>query len=88
LAGTLPEKANRRLSPEGLAAASRVYARETAARLAAEGLRWAIGADGVPSGERAAFEQGLGVVGLYDAQAGLIDDMDRVAKALYESLEG
>jgi alkylation response protein AidB-like acyl-CoA dehydrogenase len=88
LAGTLPEKANRRLSPEGLAAASRVYARETAARLAAEGLRWAIGADGVPSGERAAFEQGLGVVGLYDAQAGLIEDMDRVAKALYESLEG
>jgi len=88
LAGKLSEKANRRLSPEGLAAASRVYAREAAARLAAEGLRWAIGADGVPAAERAAFEQGLGLAGLYDAQGGLIEDMDRVAKTLYASLEG
>ena len=88
LAGKLPEKACGRLSPEGLAAASRVNARDTAARLAAEGMRWAIGADGVAPAERPAFEQAMGLGALHEAQAGLIEDMDRVAKALYTSIEG
>ncbi|GMV05080.1 MAG: hypothetical protein AMXMBFR53_13600 [Gemmatimonadota bacterium] len=87
-AGTLPEKADRRLSPETLAAASRVYAREAAAKVASEGLRWALGADGVPPDEQAAFEQALDVVSLYGAQAGLVEDMDRVATALYAAQEG
>jgi alkylation response protein AidB-like acyl-CoA dehydrogenase len=87
LAGALPEKAGVRLSPEGLAAASRVYARETAARVAAEGVRWAIGADGVPAAERPAFEAALGLGALHEAQAGLIEDMDRVAQALYAGME-
>jgi alkylation response protein AidB-like acyl-CoA dehydrogenase len=86
-AGTLPEKAGRRFSAEGLAAVSRVFAREAAARLAAEGMRWAVGADGVSPGDRPAFEAALGLGALHDLQAGLVDDMDRVAKALYENLD-
>jgi alkylation response protein AidB-like acyl-CoA dehydrogenase len=86
-AGTLPEKADRRFSPDGLASVSRVFAREAAAKLGAEGIRWAIGADGVPAGERAAFESALGLAALHGLQAGLVDDMDRVAKALYENLD-
>ncbi len=87
LAGKLPEKGGGRLAPEGLAAASRVNARDTAARLAGEGMRWAIGAGGVGPAERAAFEQALGLAALHEAQAGLIEDMDRVAGALYQSVE-
>jgi alkylation response protein AidB-like acyl-CoA dehydrogenase len=87
VAGALPEKAGVRLAPEGLAAASRVFARETAARLAGEGMRWAIGADGVSPAERPAFEQALGLAALHEAQAGLVEDMDRVAQALYASIE-
>jgi len=87
LGGTLSQKAGVRLDALGLAAASRVYARETAAAVASEGLRWAIGADGVPPGEREAFERALGVAALRDAQAGLVEDMDRVAAALYARVE-
>jgi alkylation response protein AidB-like acyl-CoA dehydrogenase len=86
-AGRLPDKAEVRLAPEGLAAVSRVYAREAAAKMAAEGMRWVIGADGVDAGERAAFEAAMGLAALHEAQAGLVDDMGRVAHALYETLE-
>jgi len=88
VAGTLPGKADRRLAPETLAAVSRVHAREAAAKVASDGLRWAVGADGVPPAELASFEQALDVVALYDAQAGLVEDMDRVSTALYAALEG
>jgi alkylation response protein AidB-like acyl-CoA dehydrogenase len=87
LAGTLPEKSDRRLPPEALAAVSRVYAREAAAKVATEGVRWAIGADGVPTGERAAFEAALNLPALHEAQAGLVNDMDQVAAALYEAVD-
>lgn len=86
-AGTLPEKADRRLSGEGLAAVSRVFAREAASKLAAEGMRWAIGAGGVSTAERPAFEAALGLTALNELQAGLMDDMDRVAKSLYDNLD-
>jgi alkylation response protein AidB-like acyl-CoA dehydrogenase len=87
-AGTLPEKADRRVKPEALAAISRVFAREAAAKLAAEGMRWAVGADGVPAADRPAYEAALGLAALHEAQAGLVEDMDRVAHALYANLEG
>lgn len=88
LAGTLPDKADGRLRPETLAAVSRIFARETAAKVAAEGMRWAVGADGVPAAERAAFETSLGTAALWDAQAGMVDDMDRVSADLYAAVEG
>ena len=55
--------------------------------MAGDGLRWVIGADGVAPAERVAFEQAVGLAALHDAQAGLIEDMDRVARALYDSVE-
>jgi alkylation response protein AidB-like acyl-CoA dehydrogenase len=87
LAGTLPEKADRRTNPEALASMSRVYARDAAARMASEGVRWAVGAGGVAPAERAAFQTALGLDGLLAAQEGLVDDMDRVAEALYATVE-
>ncbi|MGD8320649.1 MAG: acyl-CoA dehydrogenase family protein [Gemmatimonadota bacterium] len=87
LGGGLPDKADTRFNGEELAAVSRVFAREAAAKVAAEGMRWAVGADGVPAAERPGFEAALGLAGLHGAQEGLIDDMDRVARALYEKVE-
>ncbi|MCG6957560.1 MAG: acyl-CoA dehydrogenase family protein [Gemmatimonadetes bacterium] len=88
LAGTLAEKSDRRISPEGLAAMSRVFAREAGAKVDAEGMRWTVGAAGVGPGETAAFAATMGHDGLVAAQAGLMDDMDKVAEALYASVEG
>jgi alkylation response protein AidB-like acyl-CoA dehydrogenase len=88
LAGTLPEKSDGRFPPVTLAVVSRVFAREAAARVASEGMRWAVGADGVPASERATFEAALNLSALHEAQAGLVSDMDLVATALYEAVEG
>jgi alkylation response protein AidB-like acyl-CoA dehydrogenase len=88
LAGILPEKSDRRFTPEALAAVSRVFAREAAAKVASEGMRWAVGADGVPTSERATFEAALNLPVLHEVQAGLVSDMDLVAAALYEAVDG
>jgi hypothetical protein len=68
---------------------ARVYARDTAQKVACEGLRWVTGADSTaaqPAGTRA----DPGIPGTsptldaaFTAQAGLIADMDLVADALY-----
>jgi len=82
--GTSYDKTSDRFSAVALAAMSRVCAREAALKVALEGIRIAVGADGVPVGERASFEQSLRLGPIQDAQAGLLEDMDRVADALYE----
>jgi alkylation response protein AidB-like acyl-CoA dehydrogenase len=87
LAGTLPEKSDRRVDAEGLAAMSRVNAREAASKVASEGMRWVVGAGGVGPDERPAFAASLGLDALLGAQAGLMDDMDKVAEALYSTVE-
>jgi acyl-CoA dehydrogenase len=87
LGGRVPEKGDRRLPAEALAAMSRVYAREAASKMAAEGMRWAVGADGVAPDELAGFADTLGVDRLLAAQAGLVEDMDKVATALYATVE-
>ena len=81
--GKLNEKANRRFDAAGLAAISRVFARDAALKVAEEGLRWVIGAGGVNDSEIAAFETSLGLSAIHRAQSGLISDMDYVADALY-----
>jgi len=86
--GGLPEKADHRLDQESLALASRVYAREAAHAVASEGLRWVVGADGVPSTELAAFEASLGAAAIRASQAGLVADMDRLAQRLYQRYQG
>jgi hypothetical protein len=62
---------------------SRLYAREAALRIASEGLRWLVGADASQSS--AQLQQALDLAAIYQAQAGLLADSDRVADALRAS---
>jgi alkylation response protein AidB-like acyl-CoA dehydrogenase len=78
--GVLPEKAQRRFDPAALAALSRLYAREAAARVASEALRWIVGAG---SGDAAALAAAAGLPDILAAQAGSLDDMNRVCDVLY-----
>ncbi len=81
--GKLHEKANRRFDAPALAAISRIFARDAALKVAEEGLRWIVGAEGVTAAELPAFEASLGLPAIHRAQSGLISDMDSVADALY-----
>jgi alkylation response protein AidB-like acyl-CoA dehydrogenase len=81
--GRLHEKANDRFDATALAALSRVFAREAALKVAAEGLRWVCGAGGLSDSDTTAFEAALGLPAVHRAQAGLISDMDYVADVLY-----
>jgi alkylation response protein AidB-like acyl-CoA dehydrogenase len=81
--GKLNEKANLRFDAAGLAAISRIFAREAALKVGEEGLRWVVGAGGVSDSEMAAFETSLGLPAIHRAQAGLIADMDYVGDVLY-----
>jgi alkylation response protein AidB-like acyl-CoA dehydrogenase len=81
--GKLNEKANRRFDAAGLAAISRVFARDAALKVAEEGLRWVIGAGGVSDTEIAGFETSLGLPAIHRAQSSLISDMDYIADVLY-----
>jgi alkylation response protein AidB-like acyl-CoA dehydrogenase len=77
-AGTLPDKADTRFKPAGLAAVSRVFAREAAHKVAEEGLRWVAGAS---TGTDLAAALPLDRVRA--VQSGLLNDMNLVADALY-----
>jgi len=81
--GKLNDKANQRFDATGLAALSRIFAREAALKVAEEGLRLVIGAGGVSEADIVAFEASLGLPAIHRAQAGLIADMDYVADVLY-----
>ncbi len=79
----LNEKANQRFDAAGLAAVSRVFAREAAMKVAEGGLRWMAGAGGVTDAELPAFEASLRLPAIHRAQAGLVSDMDYIADVLY-----
>jgi len=81
--GKLNEKANRRFDVTGLAAISRVFARDAALKVSEEGLRWIVGAGGISDAEIAGFETSLGLPAIHRAQSGLISDLDYVADVLY-----
>jgi alkylation response protein AidB-like acyl-CoA dehydrogenase len=81
--GKLNEKANRRFDATGLAALSRVFAREAALKVAEEGLRLVAGAGGVSEADMTALETNLGMPAIHRTQAGLIADMDYIADVLY-----
>ncbi|HET7785790.1 MAG TPA: acyl-CoA dehydrogenase family protein [Myxococcales bacterium] len=76
-AATLPEKGDRRLTPDALAAASRIYAREVALAAVKGGLQWLADSAG------AELATVLRLPEIQRAQAGLIGDMNAVADALY-----
>jgi len=81
--GKLHEKANDRFDTTALATLSRVFAREAALKVAAEGLRWVCGAGGIGDSDMAAFEVALGLPAIHRAQAGLVSDMDYIADVIY-----
>ncbi len=64
-----------------LKAMARVHARDAALKVAAEGLRWTIGAGQTDPN----LGLSLNLPGIYAAQAGLIEDMDFVARKLVEA---
>ena len=66
--------------PATLQLLSRIHARDAALKVATDGLRWTIGAGQTDPNLAAS----LNLPGIYQAQAGLIEDMDCVAKKLVE----
>jgi alkylation response protein AidB-like acyl-CoA dehydrogenase len=66
------------LEPATLQAMARVHAREAALKVASEGLRWAIGAGQT----EASLPRLLNLEAAVAAQAGLVEDMDRIAADL------
>jgi alkylation response protein AidB-like acyl-CoA dehydrogenase len=79
--GALPEKTGNRFAPETLAAMARIYAREAALKAVTDGVRW-LRAGGVGN-DVGGLEEALGSAAVYRSQAGLLDDLDAVADALY-----
>jgi alkylation response protein AidB-like acyl-CoA dehydrogenase len=82
LDGGLPPKADARFTPAGLAAVSRVFARDAAQTVAQSGVRWVYGASG-PDVDLSGTESQLRLDAIRHAQAGLVADMDAVADAVY-----
>ncbi len=62
-------------------AMARIHARDAALKIASDGLRWAIGAGQSDPN----LAGSLNLPGIYQTQAGLIDDMDFVARKLSEA---
>jgi len=87
-AGTLPDKAHDRFDADALAALARVFSRFAARHVADDAMRWVVGAGGAEPGEVGELARALGLDAVHAAQAGLIEDMDRVADALYGRAPG
>ena len=69
------------LDQDTLKAMARVHARDAALKVAADGLRWSIGAGQTDPN----LDQSLNLPAIYQTQAGLMDDMDYVAGKLVEA---
>jgi alkylation response protein AidB-like acyl-CoA dehydrogenase len=68
-------------SPETQQAMARIHARDAALKVAADGLRWAIGAGQTDPN----LAGSLNLPAIYATQAGLLEDMDYVGKKLVEA---
>jgi alkylation response protein AidB-like acyl-CoA dehydrogenase len=82
-AGELSPKANTRLDPEALAAASRVFAREAGRRVAQDGVGQALGAAEPGTISSTEMAAAVGVDPILATQSGLATDMDTVSTAVY-----
>ena len=78
--GQLDDKADTRLSAETISTMARVLARQAAAKLAADGLALVIGAE---ESEPFGLADAMKLDAMLSAQTGLIEDMNKVADALY-----
>ncbi len=76
----LDEKADSHYGPATLSTMARILTREAAAKLASDGLALVIGADAsAPAG----LADAINLRAIHSAQAGMIEDMNDVADALY-----
>ena len=62
---------------------ARVFARDAALKVATEGIRLLRGATGLDPVQLAGVESSVRLADIEQAQAGLLDDMDTVAAAIY-----
>jgi len=85
--GTAPRKALHRLDVDGSNAASRVFAREAASRVAQEGMRWVLGAAEPGTVDPAILARTAGLEKIELAQPGLLADMDVVSRSAYAMVE-
>jgi alkylation response protein AidB-like acyl-CoA dehydrogenase len=69
------------LDQETLKAMARIHARDAALKVAADGLRWSIGAGQTDPN----LDQSLNLPAIYQTQAGLMEDMDLVSAKLVEA---
>ncbi len=76
----LDEKADTRYGAAMLSTMARILARQAAAKVAAEGLALVVGAD---TAMQAGLAEAIGIDSIHGAQAGMIEDMNAVADALY-----
>jgi len=83
LDGRRHPKSPDRFAAEALAAMSRVFARDAAQKVGQEGVRWVAGSVDAAAGHVAALLAGIPHDAIRTAQAGLLDDMDRIADVLY-----
>ncbi len=81
--GRLHEKSPTRFDGNALAAMSRVFAREAAQRAGVDGVRWVAGSVTAGSADVSGLLASIPHDAIRTAQAGLLDDMDRVADVLY-----
>jgi alkylation response protein AidB-like acyl-CoA dehydrogenase len=81
--GTLDPRASARFDAAAQAVISRVYARDTALRIASDGLRLVCGASPGGAADTGPLAADLRVPAIHAAQAGLLVDLDLVADVLY-----
>jgi alkylation response protein AidB-like acyl-CoA dehydrogenase len=85
-AGTLDPKSLVRIGGPALAAAARANAKDAALLVSTEAMRLVRGTGGVPDDQLPAFLAAVRTAEIARAQAGLLDDLDLVADALYDRL--
>ena len=83
VAGTLDGRADHRFAPATLATLARIFARETALRVAGGGLALLRGAGGVADDESAVAAGELRLDDAHRAQAGQLADMEAASDAIY-----
>ncbi|MCG8424417.1 MAG: acyl-CoA dehydrogenase family protein [Proteobacteria bacterium] len=83
---TLDPRTDTRFQGDGLAAISRVFARQAAQQVADDGLRWVCGAGSISHSELSTLENAVQLSAIHRAQSGLLADMDHVANVVYDRM--
>ena len=82
--GDLSPKTDERFDAKGVAAISRVFAREAALKVGQEGSRWILGAAEPGAIDAPTLEAAIDLAGIRQAQDGLLADMELVADIIYD----